>query len=73
MKENLQYTAKLAGLAVLTFLKINVPGLLLIGIFSGATLVTLLFQFADGASGAAGGRNLITYSITIIICNRHNM
>jgi hypothetical protein len=54
MKENLQYTAKLAGLAVLTFLKINVPGLLLIGIFSGATLVTLLFQFADGASGAAG-------------------
>jgi hypothetical protein len=53
MKENLQYTAKLAGLAVLTFLKINVPGLLLIGIFSGATLVTLLFQFADGASAGA--------------------
>jgi len=53
MKENLQYTAKLAGLAVLTFLKINVPGLLLIGIFFGATLVTLLFQFADGASAGA--------------------
>ncbi|NBX80987.1 MAG: hypothetical protein EBQ94_11525 [Flavobacteriales bacterium] len=61
MKENLQYTAKLAGLAVLTFLKINVPGQILIGIFSAAILVTLLFQSVDGGahSGAEAGIVLI--------------
>ncbi len=31
MKENLQYTAKLAGSAALSFLKINVPGQLFMG------------------------------------------
>jgi hypothetical protein len=57
MKENLQYTAKLAGSAALSFLKINVPGQLLIGIFSAAILVTLLFQSVDGGahSGAEAG------------------
>jgi len=72
MKENLQYTAKLAGLAVLTFLKINVPGLLLIGIFSCATFVTLVFQFADrvtgGASGVAShGAGAIAYLLVIFL------
>jgi hypothetical protein len=61
MKENLQYTAKLAGSAALSFLKINVPGQLLIGIFSAAILVTLLFQSVDGGahSGAEAGIVLI--------------
>jgi hypothetical protein len=61
MKENLQYTAKLAGSAALTFLKINVPGQLLVGIFSAAILVTLLFQSVDGGahSGAEAGIVLI--------------
>ena len=61
MKENLQYTAKLAGSAALSFLKINVPGQILIGIFSAAILVTLLFQSVDGGthSGAEAGIVLI--------------
>jgi hypothetical protein len=52
MKENLQYTAKLAGSAALSFLKINVLGQLLIGICSTAILVTLLFQSVDGGAHA---------------------
>ena len=61
MKENLQYTAKLAGSAALSFLKINVPGQLLVGIFSAAILVTLLFQSVDGGAhaGAEAGVVLI--------------
>lgn len=53
MKENLKYTAKLAGSAALSFLKINIPGQILIGVFSAASILTILFQTIDaGASGA---------------------
>lgn len=64
MKENLQYTAKLAGSAALSFLKINVPGQLLIGIFSAAIIFTLLFQSVHGGAhaGAYAGVILIFFS-----------
>ncbi len=52
MKENLKYTTKLAGSAALSFMKINVPGQILIGIFSAASILTILFQTID--SGTSG-------------------
>jgi len=72
MKENLQYTAKLAGSAFLTLLKINIPGLLFIGTFSCATFMTLLLQFAYdrdgvGSGGGAHGASAIAYLLVIFL------
>lgn len=64
MKENLQYTAKLAGSAALSFLKINVPGQLLIGIFSASIIFSLMFQSVHGGAhaGAYAGVILIFFT-----------
>jgi len=59
MKENLQYTAKLAGSAALSFLKINVPGQLFIGLISTAIFLTLLFQSVLGGAHAGAYAGLI--------------
>lgn len=64
MNENLQYTAKLAGSAALSFLKINVPGQLLIGLISSAIFATLLLQSVNGGAhaGAAAGLLIIFFA-----------
>jgi hypothetical protein len=64
MKENLQYTAKLAGSAALSFLKINVPGQLFIGLISSAIFATLLFQSVNGGAhaGAEAGLFIIFFT-----------
>jgi nicotinamide riboside transporter PnuC len=64
VKENLQYTAKLAGSAALSFLKINVPGQLFIGLISSAIFATLLFQSVNGGAHAGAETGLLIVFFT---------